>query len=318
MENICAFRVPSGALSSNHHAATNDHIQSYRPPKVLVGMSGLDVLGALASTGQLVGYVITVSSKLNEVRRKIRNTPKRLEEYDRQFKELVAIAKYIEKNPPIQTKELDLCLKAILAKTTTIREILSNFEQLSKGRQRWTIISGNLLQQLNECFGDVRNTMENLALLIASQNAHDQKEIKELILRSSGVPMTSAQAISTATPLLRSTENSHALAECEKRKAGSHSFKGLTIRDNVTVSLGNVSNPSSILPHMAGHFFIDFTASGNKFLHIGNAGSNSEGHIFDVGVVEKNEATMLGDYADLEHKFREISLQRGGHSHQMV
>ncbi len=100
--------------------------------------------------------------------------------------------------------------------------------------------------------------------------------------------------------------------------AGSHSFKGLTIRDNVTVSLGNVSNPSSILPHMAGHFFIDFTASGNKFLHIGNAGSNSEGHIFDVGVVEKNEATMLGDYADLEHKFREISLQRGGHSHQTV
>ncbi|KAI1737763.1 hypothetical protein F4680DRAFT_205569 [Xylaria scruposa] len=270
-------------------------------------MSGLEVLGVLASTAQLVAYIITVSSKLNEVRCKIRYAPKRLEQYDHQFKELIAITQLLGKNPPVQTKELDNCLATILDRTKAIKEILAKFEQLSRSRRRWKIINGDLSRQLDECFGDVRNTMENIVVLITSQNACDQKELKELV---TGIATATRQTTITTTPLL-CPANDNVAAEGAKRKAGSHLFKGLTIKDNVAVSMGNVSSPYGTPPYMVGHLFTDFAASGNKVLHIGNTGGNSEGHSFEAGVMEKNQATMLGDYTDLEQKFRHISLQQG-------
>ncbi|KAI0550539.1 hypothetical protein F4679DRAFT_583505 [Xylaria curta] len=271
-------------------------------------MSGLEVLGALASVAQLVAYVITVSSKLNEIRCKIRHAPKRLEQYDRQFKELIAITQHMERNPPIQTKELDDCLATVLTRTKAIKEILVKFEQSSRSRRRWNIINGDLSRQLDECFKDVRNTMENIVVLILSQNAHDQKELKELV---TGIATATRQTTITTTPLSCPADDNAALAECAKRKAGSHVFKGLIIKDNVAVSMGNVSSPCNTPPYMAGHLFTDFAASGNKFLHIGNTGGNSEGHVFEAGTMEKNETTMLGDYTGLEQKFRHISLQHG-------
>ncbi|KAI1754942.1 hypothetical protein F4782DRAFT_492095 [Xylaria castorea] len=181
-------------------------------------MSGLELLGVVASTAQLIAYVITVSSKLNEIRCKIRNAPKKLEQYDRQFKELIAIAKQMEENPPIQTKELDLCLTTIFAKTEAIKGILTNFEQSSKSRRRWNIMSGDLSRQLDECFGDVKNTMGNLVVLITSQNAYDQKELKELVLGYTKIATASTQISTTATPLSYSTESTLNLIEYERRK----------------------------------------------------------------------------------------------------
>ncbi|KAI0535035.1 hypothetical protein GGR58DRAFT_26286 [Xylaria digitata] len=272
-------------------------------------MSGLEVLGIVASAAQLVAYVITVSSKLNEVRCKIRHTPKRLEQYNRQFKVQGAYCYRTAygQNPPIQTKELDGCLATIVARTGEIKEILTKFEQSSRSRRRWNIINGDLLRQLDECFKDVRNTMENVVVLIVSQNAHDQKELEELMI---GVATATRQTTTTTTPLSCPTDSNDTTAECTKMKAGSYLFKGLTMKDNVTVSRGNVSSPYGTIPSMAGHVFINFVVSGNKVLHIGNTGC-SEGHIFKDGVIEKNEVTMLGDYADLEQKFQHISLQQG-------
>ncbi|KAI0182391.1 hypothetical protein EV127DRAFT_449670 [Xylaria flabelliformis] len=150
--------------------------------------------------------------------------------------------------------------------------------------------------------------MENIVVLIISQNAYDQKELKELM---TGIATATRQTTITTTPLLCSVNDNVASAEGAKRKAGSHLFKGLTIKDNVAVSMGNVSSPYGTPPYMVGHLFKDFAASGNKVLHIGNTGGNSEGHAFEAGVMEKNEATMLGDYTDLEQKFRHTSLQQG-------
>lgn len=50
----------------------------------------------------------------------------------------------------------------------------------------------------------------------------------------------------------------------------SHTFKGLKIGWNGTVSMGNISTSNSTEALMAGHSFTDFTVSGNKVLHIGN------------------------------------------------
>ncbi|KAI0870807.1 hypothetical protein GGS24DRAFT_90624 [Hypoxylon argillaceum] len=157
-------------------------------------MSGVEVLGVVASIAQLVAYAITVSSKLNEIRSKIRNAPKKLEQYSSQFKEVVTIAEYIQKNPPGETEELDLYISAIVSKTTAIHGILINFEKLSRNRRRWNIISGELSRQLDESFGDVKNTMGNLLVLIASQNSRDQRELRDFILRSSGVTTLPEQA----------------------------------------------------------------------------------------------------------------------------
>ncbi|KAI1349378.1 hypothetical protein F5Y01DRAFT_289456 [Xylaria sp. FL0043] len=271
-------------------------------------MSGLEVLGAVVSTAQLAAYIITVSSKLDEIRRKIRHAPKRLDQYELQLKHLVTITRHMEQNPPLQTKELDEYLVTVQAKIEAIQETLAKFEQSSKSRRRWNIISGDLSRQLDECFGDVSNTMQNMVLLIVSQNSHGQTELKELMAE---MATATRQTTITATSLSCPANSHDTVAECMKRKAGSHLFEGLTMKDNVIVSLGNVSSSHGAMPSMAGHVFTDFTASGNRVLHVGNTGYNSEGHIFKHGVVEKNAATMLGDYADLEQKLQHISLQQG-------
>ncbi|KAI0399266.1 hypothetical protein F4802DRAFT_603166 [Xylaria palmicola] len=111
-----------------------------------------------------------------------------------------------------------------------------------------------------------------------------------------------AQATAAATPLLHSTEKTSASSTCVERKAGSHVFRGVTIRDSGTVSMGNFSSTSNTVPRLAGHFYSDFTVSGNKVLRLGNEGSNSDGHVFQAGVMKENEAVRLGDYADPDQR----------------
>ncbi|KAJ3580517.1 hypothetical protein NPX13_g26 [Xylaria arbuscula] len=270
-------------------------------------MSGLEVLGAVACTAQLLGYVLTVSTKLNEVRSKIRHAPKKLEEYNCQLKDLIAITRHVEQNPPIQTEELKNCLATVEARIRSIQEILAIFEASSKNRRRWNIISGDLLRQLDGCFRDIRTTIENIVVLIVSQNAHSHKELKDLMkeIITATTPTTTTPATS-----VHSSESVNSIVEYEKRKR-SHLFQGLSMQHNIAVTMGNVSSPRGIMPSMVGHSFIDFEASGNKVLHLGNTGSNSEGHVFKDGTLKNNEATMLGDYSDLEQKIRHISLQQG-------
>ncbi|RWA08276.1 hypothetical protein EKO27_g6837 [Xylaria grammica] len=183
-------------------------------------MSGFEVLGAVVSIAQLGAYVLTVSCKLNEVRCKIRNAPKKLARYDRQLKEIVDITTQMEENPPIRTKELNDYLETIVDKTTAIEGVLTKFTQSSKSRQRWNIISGELCRQLDEYFGEVKSTMRHLVVLITSQGVHGQKELKELVLECTRVAATSTQA-STTTPSLRRTEGNFAPMECARRKGAS-------------------------------------------------------------------------------------------------
>ncbi|KAI0804908.1 hypothetical protein GGR55DRAFT_306968 [Xylaria sp. FL0064] len=178
-------------------------------------MSGLEVLGAVVSAAQLAGYVIALSSKLDEIRRKIRHAPRRLEQYDCQLKQLIAITYHMEQNPPMQTKELAECLSTLLARTRTIQETLVKFEQSSKTRRRWNIISGDLSRQLDECFGDVRNTMGNMVVLIVSQSSHGQKELKELMAE---IATAARQTTITATPLSCPADSNDTTAERTKRK----------------------------------------------------------------------------------------------------
>ncbi|KAI1125408.1 hypothetical protein F5Y10DRAFT_268131 [Nemania abortiva] len=288
-------------------------------------MSGIEVLGVIASTAQLVAYAITVSSKLNEIRSKIRNAPKKIEQYQHQFEEVIAVAEYMQKNPPIQTEELKRYISAIVEKTTAIGLILKKFEESSRNRRRWNILSGELSRQLDESFGEIKNTMGNLLLLITSQNARDQRELKDLVLRAPGITTLLEQAMPERAPAasvtllspgpsippLSSQAGDFAPPKSANKNIGSHSFKGLQIRGSGTVTMGNISTPNSTGTPMAGHSFTDFTVSGNKVLHIGNTGGNSEGHIFDVGVMEENEVVMLGDYSDPNQKLRDSLLQHG-------
>ncbi|KAI0442793.1 hypothetical protein F4803DRAFT_518038 [Xylaria telfairii] len=272
-------------------------------------MSGLEVLGAVAGAAQLVGYVITASTKLNEVRFKIRHSTKRLEQYDVQFKQLIAIMHHIQQNPRIQTEELKNCLVTLADQTKSIQEILAKFERSSKSRRHWNIINGDFLRQLDECFGDIRTTMESVVVLIVSQNAHqnahNHKELKEFM---KGMVTATTQTMTTPAASICSTHSGDSIEEHEKRKLGSHLFQGLNMQHNVAVTMGNVSSPHSTMPSMVGHSFINFAASENRILHLGNTGCNSEGHIFKNGTLEKNEGTILGDYSDLDQKIRYISL----------
>ncbi|KAI1178938.1 hypothetical protein F4777DRAFT_575590 [Nemania sp. FL0916] len=267
-------------------------------------MSGLEVLGAVASTAQLLTYIITVSSSLGEVRYKIRNALQRLQQYNRQSTELVAITEQLMQNPPVRNKEFDVHVETLSSKVTAIRAILTDLNNLSRKRQRWNMMSSDLPRQLDEYFRDARNTMGNLIFLIVSQNAHDQKELMEHVQRQIGVAELSTKAANSTPSLLCPAKNNST-----RRDVGSHSFQGLVIRDNATVSIGNVSAQHNTLPNMPGHSFTDFEATGNGVLHIGNIGGNSEGHVFNNGVIEKNRTTIFGDYADLDRRFREFYPQ---------
>lgn len=141
-------------------------------------MSGLEALGAFAAVAQLLAYAVPISSGFSDIRARIRGGPDRLQQYERQIKELEVVTARIDQNGALQGVEIKTCLVAILDNIEKAKKILTKFQQSPRAQQHWALLSGALTRKLDLLFVDIQKSMDHLTLMAVSGNAENQQAFR--------------------------------------------------------------------------------------------------------------------------------------------
>lgn len=96
-------------------------------------MSGVEVLGALASAAQITFYIIQTSSLIVEQCKRLRNASVKFQQYADTASQLIGSARVVESNKWLQTENMAVLLREILARTKEIHDLLPKVQKSEKG-----------------------------------------------------------------------------------------------------------------------------------------------------------------------------------------
>ena len=89
-------------------------------------MSGIEVVGILASTAQLITYILRISTYFEEICQKVRGAGQEFKKHNSQIQQLILIAKDIKRHPLLQTATIHSHVKALLGDAETLCTILDH------------------------------------------------------------------------------------------------------------------------------------------------------------------------------------------------
>lgn len=95
-------------------------------------MSGVEVLGIVASVIQITQYAMSITSKVAEIYGAVESAPARVQQGSDQLQRLCATVELIKDNPMIQTESVEAHLDAIVADAKTLHGMLSRLATSSK------------------------------------------------------------------------------------------------------------------------------------------------------------------------------------------
>ena len=107
-------------------------------------MSGIEIVGLLASAGQLVSYSIKITTSLNEIYQRVQDAPKRISQHSIQIKQLISTTKLIQQQQLLQTALVFTHINATLEQAKSLCTILEQLTQdYSRGsiRRYWKILT---------------------------------------------------------------------------------------------------------------------------------------------------------------------------------
>jgi len=114
-------------------------------------MSGMEILGALASAAQLAEFGIKITAVLFEILERLQEYPARLRAHIEQVRQLVETAELISKHPVLHNQEVQSHLKSTLLVASELQTAL---EQLAEkyfgkpaGRRFWKIVLKGAVQE---------------------------------------------------------------------------------------------------------------------------------------------------------------------------
>lgn len=87
-------------------------------------MSGVEVVGILASTAQLITYILRISTYFEEICRKVQGAGQEFKKHNGQIKQLTVIAEDVKRHPLLQTDAIHSHVKALLVDAETLCTIL--------------------------------------------------------------------------------------------------------------------------------------------------------------------------------------------------
>ena len=99
-------------------------------------MSGIEIVGLLASASQLALYSIKITTCLSEICQQVQEAPLRIKQHSDQIKQLVSTAQLVERHHLLQTVQVHAHIEATLKQAKTLSATL---EQLTKDYSRGTI-----------------------------------------------------------------------------------------------------------------------------------------------------------------------------------
>lgn len=108
-------------------------------------MSGIEVVGILASTAQLITYILRISTYFEEICEKVQGAGQEFKKHSGQIQQLTLIAEDVKRHPLLQTDTIHSHVKALLGDAETLCTILDHvIAQYGRGLIRkffWAIKS---------------------------------------------------------------------------------------------------------------------------------------------------------------------------------
>jgi hypothetical protein len=148
-------------------------------------MSGVEVLGVVASAVQLVDCVLRISNTLLEISERLHEYPARLHSHVDQVKHLIQAARLAEGNPSLHTPTIHAHVKTTLAAAaelqTTLERIAVDYSQKSWAHRYLKIILRGAFEerQLVAKFVNLERQKSDLIFCISVVHSDALAEIQE-------------------------------------------------------------------------------------------------------------------------------------------
>ena len=108
-------------------------------------MSGIEVIGVLASASQLAAYCIRIALQLHETYARVRTNPKRTREHLQQVSTIIQTTTLIENNIYLRVPSVKIPLQNTLLEAQILHKLLNDLNSRYAKRslrKYWAVVSG--------------------------------------------------------------------------------------------------------------------------------------------------------------------------------
>ncbi|KAI9795226.1 MAG: hypothetical protein M1833_007308 [Piccolia ochrophora] len=136
-------------------------------------MSGLEIVGVVASAAQLANYCIKISVAIPELYRSVRYASERIGPLTEQIRQLIVTTELVEQHRELQTANVHYHVEATLVEAIALDTILNQAsQQYSQGsvRRYWKALSANKEKQIDQSFDKIER--EKSALILSITTIH--------------------------------------------------------------------------------------------------------------------------------------------------
>lgn len=130
-------------------------------------MSGIEIIGLVASASQLALYSIKITTCLGEICQRVQNAPARIRHHSDQLRQLVSTAQLVQEHRLLQTAHVHAHINATLEQARTLSAILEQLTiDYSRGsiRRYWKILKATREKEIQANFD--RLEKEKIALIL--------------------------------------------------------------------------------------------------------------------------------------------------------
>lgn len=104
-------------------------------------MTGVEVLGALASAAQIAFYIIQTSSMIIEQFKRLRNAAIKFQQHSDTTTQLIGISRVVQSNQWLQTESMASLLKGILGRLEEVHKLLPKVQKHDKSARPGFVVT---------------------------------------------------------------------------------------------------------------------------------------------------------------------------------
>ena len=133
-------------------------------------MSGVEVIGLLASVTQLVAYGTNITTSIPEIYRRLQNAPERIQQHTEQVRELITIAEAIETHRLLQTYNINQHIHSTLTQAKALHAVLDRVKSEYSGtsvRKYWKVLKGSKEKEILANFDRLEKQKSALMLCMS-------------------------------------------------------------------------------------------------------------------------------------------------------
>lgn len=133
-------------------------------------MSGIEIIGFMASASQLVIYSIKITTCVSEIWQRVQDAPLKVRQHLDQIRHLISTARLVEEHHLLQTAHVHTHIKATLEQAKSLSAILEQLTQdYSRGsiRRVWKILKATKEKEILASFDRLEKEKSALLLCIS-------------------------------------------------------------------------------------------------------------------------------------------------------